>query len=209
MKAVAEVKYLIAALARKIAGSEIYYHPVNVCIALNGLQGVCVLTCQILCGSVVWLVVVGWREEKCSVLMYFRFMHDLSLCLLSHSSFPSFFLACSSCSFISRQILELFCFQFANRKKKRNALMLHHLNTFYHTHSWINLNTYTYTYVLTAGMDDSSVEVRDLLSALMDKSISAEEQGIDKAGDREISMALFGMMKNILCFFSSFVLCLC
>ena len=40
----------IAALARKIAGSEIYYHPVNVCIALNGLQGVCVLTCQILCG---------------------------------------------------------------------------------------------------------------------------------------------------------------
>ena len=87
--------------------------------------------------------------------------------------------------------------------------MLHHQNTFYHTHSWINLNTYTYTYVLTAGMDDSSVEVRDLLSALMDKSISAEEQGIDKAGDREISMALFGMMKNILCFFSSFVLCLC
>jgi hypothetical protein len=57
-------------------------------------------------------------------------------------------------------------------------------------------------------MDDSSVEVRDLLSALMDKSISAEEQGIDKAGDREISMALFGMLKNILCSFSSFVLCL-
>jgi hypothetical protein len=55
-------------------------------------------------------------------------------------------------------------------------------------------------------MDDSSVEVRDLLSALMDKSISAEEQGIDKAGDREISMALFGMLKNILFFFSSFLL---
>jgi hypothetical protein len=52
MKAVAEVKYLIAALARKIAGSEIYYHPVNVCIALNGLQGVYVLICQILCGGV-------------------------------------------------------------------------------------------------------------------------------------------------------------
>ena len=52
-------------------------------------------------------------------------------------------------------------------------------------------------------MDDSSVEVRDLLNALMDKSISAEEQGIDKAGDREISMALFGMLKSILLFFSS------
>jgi hypothetical protein len=58
-------------------------------------------------------------------------------------------------------------------------------------------------------MDDSSVEVRDLLSALMDKSISAEEQGIDKAGDREISMALFGMLKNILFFFSSFLLFFC
>ena len=41
-------------------------------------------------------------------------------------------------------------------------------------------------------MDDSSTEVRSLLTALMEKSISAEEQGIDKAGDREISMALFG-----------------
>ena len=41
-------------------------------------------------------------------------------------------------------------------------------------------------------MDDSSPEVRSLLTALMEKSISAEEQGIDKAGDREISMALFG-----------------
>ena len=48
-------------------------------------------------------------------------------------------------------------------------------------------------------MDDSSVEVRDLLNALMDKSISAEEQGIDKAGDREISMALFGML-HVICY---------
>ena len=44
MKAVTEVKYLIASLARKIAGSEIYYHPVNVCIALNGLQGMHICT---------------------------------------------------------------------------------------------------------------------------------------------------------------------
>ena len=44
-------------------------------------------------------------------------------------------------------------------------------------------------------MDDSSPEVRHLLTALMDKAIAADEQGIDKAGDREISMALFG--KNI------------
>ena len=42
------------------------------------------------------------------------------------------------------------------------------------------------------GMDDSSKEVRSLLTSLMNKSITAEEQGIDKAGDREISMALFG-----------------
>jgi hypothetical protein len=44
-------------------------------------------------------------------------------------------------------------------------------------------------------MDDSSTEVRQLLSALMDKAILAEEQGIDKAGDREISMALFGLQR--------------
>ena len=43
----------------------------------------------------------------------------------------------------------------------------------------------------------------------MDKSISAEEQGIDKAGDREISMALFGMMKNVLFFFTCFLLFSC
>ena len=83
MKAVPEVKLLIAALARKIQSSEVFYHPVNICIALNGLQG----------------------------------------------------------------------------------------------------------------MDDSSPEVRGLLTALMEKSISAEEQGIDKAGDREISMALFGLQR--------------
>ena len=39
MKAVGEVRYLISALARKIISSEVYYHPVNICIALNGLQG--------------------------------------------------------------------------------------------------------------------------------------------------------------------------
>jgi hypothetical protein len=39
MKAVPEVKLLIAALARKIESSEVFYHPVNICIALNGLQG--------------------------------------------------------------------------------------------------------------------------------------------------------------------------
>lgn len=42
------------------------------------------------------------------------------------------------------------------------------------------------------GMDDSSPEVRNLLTALMDKAIPADEQGLDRAGDREISMALFG-----------------
>ena len=42
------------------------------------------------------------------------------------------------------------------------------------------------------GIDDSSPEVRNLLTALMDKAISADEQGLDRAGDREISMALFG-----------------
>ena len=83
MKAIPEVKVLIAALARKIASGEVFYHPVNICIALNGLQG----------------------------------------------------------------------------------------------------------------MDDSSVEVRGLLTALMDKSIGADEQGIDKAGDREISMAMFGLQR--------------
>ena len=80
MKAYPEVRALISALARKIETSDVYYHPVNICIALNGLQG----------------------------------------------------------------------------------------------------------------MDDSSPEVRELLTALMNKAISADEQGMDKAGDREISMALFG-----------------
>ena len=83
MKAIPEVKELIAALSRKIASGEVFYHPVNICIALNGLQG----------------------------------------------------------------------------------------------------------------MDDTSPEVRGLLTALMDKSIEADEQGIDKAGDREISMALFGLQR--------------
>lgn len=63
-----------------------------------------------------------------------------------------------------------------------------------HTFLYMYARTYVLTHVHTVGMDDSSVEVRDLLNALMDKSISAEEQGIDKAGDREISMALFGML---------------
>ena len=47
-------------------------------------------------------------------------------------------------------------------------------------------------------MDDSSKEVRSLLTSLMNKSITAEEQGIDKAGDREISMALFGTLHVLL-----------
>jgi hypothetical protein len=45
-------------------------------------------------------------------------------------------------------------------------------------------------------MDDSSPEVRNLLTALMDKAIPADEQGLDRAGDREISMALFGKLKK-------------
>ena len=49
------------------------------------------------------------------------------------------------------------------------------------------------------GMDDSSKEVRSLLTSLMNKSITAEEQGIDKAGDREISMALFGTLRYMYC----------
>jgi hypothetical protein len=39
MKSFPEVRYLIQALARKIASSDVFYHPVNICIALNGLQG--------------------------------------------------------------------------------------------------------------------------------------------------------------------------
>ena len=52
-------------------------------------------------------------------------------------------------------------------------------------------------------MDDSSKEVRSLLTSLMNKSITAEEQGIDKAGDREISMALFGTL-HVLYIFEEF-----
>eukprot|EP01038_Epipyxis_sp_PR26KG_P005889 gene5889-8124_t len=44
-------------------------------------------------------------------------------------------------------------------------------------------------------MDDSHPEVRKLMNALIDKAISAEEQGEDRAEDREISMALFGLQK--------------
>ena len=83
MKSFPEVRYLIAALAKKIQSSEVFYHPVNICIALNGLQG----------------------------------------------------------------------------------------------------------------MDDSSPEVRNLLTALMEKSIPADEQGADRASDREISMAMFGLQR--------------
>jgi hypothetical protein len=50
----------------------------------------------------------------------------------------------------------------------------------------------TTSHYMFLGMDDSSPEVRNLLTALMDKAISADEQGLDRAGDREISMALFG-----------------
>lgn len=45
------------------------------------------------------------------------------------------------------------------------------------------------------GMDDCYPEVRRLLAVLLAKAIDASEQGIDKAGDREISMALFGLQK--------------
>jgi hypothetical protein len=41
MKDFPEVKQLILALANKIKSSDVYYHPVNICIALNGLQGNC------------------------------------------------------------------------------------------------------------------------------------------------------------------------
>lgn len=44
-------------------------------------------------------------------------------------------------------------------------------------------------------MDDGSSEVRAVLTALMEKAIPANEQGIDRAGDREISMALFGLQR--------------
>jgi len=45
------------------------------------------------------------------------------------------------------------------------------------------------------GMDDSLYEVRELLSALMDKAVVAEEQGAQYCKDREISMALFGLQR--------------
>ena len=83
MKPIAEVRGVLRELARKVSESEMYYHSVNVCIALNGLQSV----------------------------------------------------------------------------------------------------------------DDSIVEVKELLTALMDKAVAADEQGIDRAVDREISMALFGLQK--------------
>ena len=134
MKAVAEVKYLIAALARKIAGSEIYYHPVNVCIALNGLQGVCVLICQTLCGSVAGVVVVGWRGEKCSGVMHLLFMHDLSLRFCPPLPLPlsftlSFFLA--SATSVLQPLLVV----------KYTALS--HIYIYIHTH------THIHTYVRT------------------------------------------------------------
>lgn len=39
MKSFPEVRFLISALAKKIQSSDVFYHPVNICIALNGLQG--------------------------------------------------------------------------------------------------------------------------------------------------------------------------
>lgn len=42
-------------------------------------------------------------------------------------------------------------------------------------------------------MSDEHIEVRELLSALLEKSILADEQGIDRVTDREISMALMGI----------------
>lgn len=47
----------------------------------------------------------------------------------------------------------------------------------------------------TVGMDDCYPEVRRILAALLQRAIGASEQGIDKAGDREISMALFGLQR--------------
>lgn len=44
-------------------------------------------------------------------------------------------------------------------------------------------------------MDDSVPEVRNLLSALMDKAVVANEQGAQFCKDREISMAMFGMQR--------------
>jgi hypothetical protein len=48
MKSFPEVRYLIAALAKKIQSSEVFYHPVNICIALNGLQGKKNVLCSLL-----------------------------------------------------------------------------------------------------------------------------------------------------------------
>ena len=39
MRSSPEVLGLISALTRKIEQSEVFFHPVNICIALNGLQG--------------------------------------------------------------------------------------------------------------------------------------------------------------------------
>lgn len=44
-------------------------------------------------------------------------------------------------------------------------------------------------------MDDGAAEVRAVLRALVSKAIPAEEQGVDQATDREISMALFGIQR--------------
>ena len=34
-----EVRYLLSALTRKVNECEMFYHSINICIALNGLQG--------------------------------------------------------------------------------------------------------------------------------------------------------------------------
>jgi hypothetical protein len=44
-------------------------------------------------------------------------------------------------------------------------------------------------------MEDYYFEVRELLKALIDKSVPADEQGAQICKDREISMALFGLQK--------------
>ena len=193
MKAVPEVKLLISALARKIMSSEVFYHPVNICIALNGLQG-----------TVLFIIVVGMIVTKlCPIYPTPHTQYS------TFHTYPSAFdpnihtrhLPTHTCNHAPHKHTLSFSLSHTNAHSLSLSLTHTHTHTLSlslsHKHSLTYALSFSLSHILSlslsrTGMDDSSPEVRGLLTALMEKSISAEEQGIDKAGDREISMALFG-----------------
>jgi hypothetical protein len=93
------------------------------------------------------------RGEKRSIM----YLCTYYLCISYHCAYCpnlplplplSILLACSNCSLISRQILDFIRFQFANRKKQRNALMLHHLKRFL-SHSLLDTLIHVHIHVRT------------------------------------------------------------